>query len=165
MKRAKQAGLGGKDNWSKYPRQMLRARVLSEGIRATFPGCNTGFYTPEEVQDFEPINVTPPRTEKPHTEPPPAESLATDATGSEADKKTRPLLLSQAKKIFEVAAALETPLNKTEAIEVIDWYCASNEHGGRTYEAGQALIFGFETIFNRYLDEVKFAGQNNEDDR
>lgn len=52
--RAKKAGLGGKDMWVKYPRQMLRARVISEGIRATNPAVATGVYTPEEVQDMEP---------------------------------------------------------------------------------------------------------------
>jgi hypothetical protein len=51
--RAKQAGLGGKGNWNKYPRQMLRARVISEGIRTVYPACVVGVYTPEEVQDFE----------------------------------------------------------------------------------------------------------------
>lgn len=54
MARAKTAGLGGKDNWTKYPRQMLRARVISEGIRATNPAVASGIYTPEEVSDFEP---------------------------------------------------------------------------------------------------------------
>lgn len=53
MKRAKQADLGGKDIWKKYPRQMLRARVISEGVRATYPGACGGVYTPEEVQDFD----------------------------------------------------------------------------------------------------------------
>jgi len=53
MKRAKQADLGGKDNWKKYPRQMLRARVISEGIRTVYPGVAVGVYTPEEVQDFD----------------------------------------------------------------------------------------------------------------
>jgi len=67
MDRAKKAGLGGKDMWSKYPRQMLRARVISEGIRATNPAVATGIYTPEEVQDMEPvrkekeINPKPPK--------------------------------------------------------------------------------------------------------
>src|SRR3990167_18225 len=40
-------------SWQKYPRQMLRARVISEGIRTVFPGVIVGAYTPEEVQDFE----------------------------------------------------------------------------------------------------------------
>lgn len=40
--------------WQKFPRAMLRSRCISEGIRTVFPGSVTGFYSPEEVQDFEP---------------------------------------------------------------------------------------------------------------
>ena len=40
--------------WHKYPRAMLRARCISEGIRSVYPGCVAGVYTPEEVQDMEP---------------------------------------------------------------------------------------------------------------
>lgn len=58
MARAKAAGLGSKDNWRQYPRQMLRARVISEGVRAVFPAVLNGMYTPEEVRDFEPQRVT-----------------------------------------------------------------------------------------------------------
>ena len=36
---------------------MLRARVISEGIRAVFPGCVVGVYTPEEVADFAPAQT------------------------------------------------------------------------------------------------------------
>jgi hypothetical protein len=52
MARARQAQLGGKEMWAKYPRQMLRARVISEGIRTVYPGAISGVYTPEEVADF-----------------------------------------------------------------------------------------------------------------
>ena len=58
MPRAKAAGLGGKDMWTKYPRQMLRARVISEGIRATNPAVAVGVYTVEEVNDFTPAKAT-----------------------------------------------------------------------------------------------------------
>ena len=54
LQQAKSIGIAGKDNWKNYPRAMLRARVISEGIRSVFPGCVVGVYTPEEVQDFEP---------------------------------------------------------------------------------------------------------------
>jgi len=54
LAQAKRIGIANKDNWSKYPRAMLRARTISEGIRAVFPGCVVGVYTPEEVQDFQP---------------------------------------------------------------------------------------------------------------
>lgn len=69
MNRARAAQLGGKDMWKKFPRQMLRARVISEGIRTVFPGVVIGVYTPEEVQDFDdkprPMqDVTPPKTEQ-----------------------------------------------------------------------------------------------------
>ena len=54
MDRARKAGLLEKKDsqWSKYPRAMLRARVVSEGVRTVFPSCTAGFYTPEEVRDF-----------------------------------------------------------------------------------------------------------------
>lgn len=54
MARAKEAGLGGKDMWKKYPRQMLRSRTVSEGVRTVCPGATSGMYVPEEVQDFAP---------------------------------------------------------------------------------------------------------------
>ena len=52
MERAKRAGLGLKDNWKTYPRAMLRARVISEGVRTVYPAVLGGMYTPEEVMDF-----------------------------------------------------------------------------------------------------------------
>jgi len=55
FEQAKAIGLTNKDNWKNYPRAMLRARVISEGIRTIYPGVAVGIYTPEEVQDFEPI--------------------------------------------------------------------------------------------------------------
>ena len=54
LRQAKEIGIANKDNWKNYPRAMLRARVISEGIRSVFPGCVVGVYTPEEVQDFQP---------------------------------------------------------------------------------------------------------------
>jgi len=52
LAQAKSIGIANKDNWKNYPRAMLRARVVSEGIRSVYPGCVVGVYTPEEVQDF-----------------------------------------------------------------------------------------------------------------
>jgi hypothetical protein len=52
--RAARAGLTGKDNWRTYPRQMLRARVVSEGVRMSYPAVVCGIYSPEEVTDMAP---------------------------------------------------------------------------------------------------------------
>lgn len=65
-------GVNGKlkDNWRKFPRQMLTARCISEGVRLLAPEIVFGIYTPEELSDFdggkaavdakpEVVNVTP----------------------------------------------------------------------------------------------------------
>lgn len=53
MKRAENAELPKYNpNWFKYPRAMLRSRVISEGIRTAFPSVLLGFYSPEEVEDI-----------------------------------------------------------------------------------------------------------------
>lgn len=44
--------LTDKDNWKNYPRAMLRARCISEGVRTVFPGVASGIYSVEEVQDM-----------------------------------------------------------------------------------------------------------------
>lgn len=62
MERAKTAGLAGRDMFRKFPRQMLRSRVVSEGIRTTCPMATSGMYVPEEVQEFESKTI---RIEKP----------------------------------------------------------------------------------------------------
>lgn len=48
------AGLTKNPTWKSYPRQMLRARCISEGIRTVFPGVVVGTYTPEEAEDMAP---------------------------------------------------------------------------------------------------------------
>jgi len=53
LERAKKAGLADKAIWKNYPRNMLRARVVSEGVRMVFPAATGGVYTPEEVQDMQ----------------------------------------------------------------------------------------------------------------
>jgi hypothetical protein len=54
MERAKKAGLRDKDNYTKFPRQMLRSRVVSEGVRTVWPVATSGMYVPEELRDMPP---------------------------------------------------------------------------------------------------------------
>lgn len=51
MSEAQTAGLTGKDNWKKYPSDMLFARAISRGARRHAPGIFGGspIYTPEEL--------------------------------------------------------------------------------------------------------------------
>jgi hypothetical protein len=62
LEMGKKIGLANNPSWSKYPRAMLRARCISEGVRTVYPGIAVGVYTVEETQDFEPRmerNITP----------------------------------------------------------------------------------------------------------
>jgi hypothetical protein len=100
LKRAAQIKRKGKpltdgDNWKNYPRAMLRARVISEGIRTVFPGCVVGVYTPEEVQDFDDVkpaqvrDVTPPRAEPKRTAP--AQVIDAPAVDQPVDRSAEPV--------------------------------------------------------------------------
>ena len=51
IEQAKKAGLTNKDNWKNYPRAMLRARCIAEGVRAVYPAAIGGMMVAEEAQD------------------------------------------------------------------------------------------------------------------
>ena len=59
IKDAERAGLTGNPTWKKFPRQMLKARCISEAVRGIFPGVLSGLYAPEEVQEFGPTQAEP----------------------------------------------------------------------------------------------------------
>jgi len=89
-------------------------------------------------------------------------------TITEPPKSGKPLNAKQGAKIIEIAANLKsadgepTPLSMEEAKKVIDWYCndPENKHNGRTFESGQALIHGFSTILDRFLDHKEKETNN-----
>ncbi len=54
--RATRAGLAGRNVWKSYPRNMMRARVISEGVRSIAPWVAVGVITKEEAED---LPVTP----------------------------------------------------------------------------------------------------------
>lgn len=74
---AKKAGLTNKDNWKNYPRAMLRARCIAEGVRAVYPAALGGMLVAEEAMDL------PPDQQIKHIDP---------ATGELQQKPARPTL-------------------------------------------------------------------------
>ncbi len=56
MQMAQQQGLTRQQNWSRMPMQMLRARALTMGLRATFPDCVSGIYSVDEIADNTSMN-------------------------------------------------------------------------------------------------------------
>lgn len=72
-----------KKMYRQFPAQMLRARVISQGVRMVLPGVVAGIYTPEEVRD----GIESDRSDSPRDiTPPPADAAAKPA---EADREKR----------------------------------------------------------------------------
>jgi len=99
MQDATRAGLTGNPTWKKFPRQMLKARCISEAVRGIFPGVLSGLYAPEEVQEFAPVQVqTEPEPiqieTQPVSQPPmlerinPMQRLLADKSGPQREKVT-----------------------------------------------------------------------------
>jgi hypothetical protein len=82
---AKAAKLTGKDVWQQYPRAMLRARVISEGIRTVYPGVLAGMYTPEEVRDMPEVHGESETTGPDIPTPPSATSAPPSVTARDFD--------------------------------------------------------------------------------
>jgi hypothetical protein len=71
---AKAAGLAGKDNWKKYPRDMYYWRAVAKGVRRIAPEAVMGLYTPDEISEGKYIDVrdvpADPEPKKVETPPP-----------------------------------------------------------------------------------------------
>lgn len=57
IEQARAANLTGKDNWKNYPRAMLRARLIAEGVRSVFPAALGGMLVAEEAADLPPSSA------------------------------------------------------------------------------------------------------------
>jgi hypothetical protein len=132
---AKRAGLlNGKSNWNQYPRQMLSARVVSEGVRAVFPGVLGGFYTPEEVSQFEPVAAAPVSYARPEPQTPVLTDQPEVVEAEFEEVKPEP-----------VRAAKSEPIRKKQPVAALDegadWQTARFIKGNRqekTSKAGKA---------------------------
>ena len=105
-------GGGLKDNWRKFPREMLKARCMSTYIRAICPEALGGLYTQEEAQDFTP--VAPPKPPAPAPAPQPAAKPET-VEAEVVDFAVCPLGRSKGKRFDELPNdTLEKLLNVDE---------------------------------------------------
>jgi len=58
FKDAAKAGLVNKENWKNYPKNMLFARALANGVRFYCPDAACGWHVQEEYEDLLPANRT-----------------------------------------------------------------------------------------------------------
>lgn len=126
---AKRAGLLGKDNWRQYPRSMLRSRVISEGVRATYPGVTVGVYTIEEVQDMPPAGRGAPAIVEPE---PPAVPMPKKLSAAQQAADPFPELIPESEmedappSDFKEPAVAAPPRQKKSLAEVAAEHAAQN---------------------------------------
>jgi hypothetical protein len=109
MKRA-QTAFGKKDMYSKFPRQMLRSRVVSEGVRTLWPLATSGMYIEEEIGNLPPHHTGPTLDHEAEAEAPsPAPLRAAAAPTPRGERK-----VADEKRLAAhaevVAAAAATPM-------------------------------------------------------
>ena len=106
MEDAKKAGITGNPTWSKYPRAMLHARVVSEMARSLFPDAIAGIsYTPEELgaevdESGDVIDISPTSTPAPSPTITPTPTLAPEV------KKDPAIFSNKNPRMVEVAKSV-----------------------------------------------------------
>jgi len=81
MERANKAQLTSKDNWKKHPDQMLRARCVTEAVRAIYPACLNNMHIADEI----PENNLPDFQTSPQTDYEDAEIVEQPKLGTKQD--------------------------------------------------------------------------------
>jgi len=179
MERAKKAGLVEKDNWKKYPAQMLRARTCAEGVRASFPQCLNGLYTSDEVIDFdnnfnsrkEPLKaeIVPEldaliiegkkSLETPiNPNPTPNVSPTNNAAGEVPKSVTPP----QPKWLKPLCEWIKTLKNQEQAKTIIKKYCEPAQLGTLGILQRDKMILELCQKFNEYAPILEGEGGENE---
>ena len=151
---ARQAGLFGKTTWQKYPRAMLRSRVISEAVRTILPSVIVGTYTPEEIGDGEvelrdvTTRETPPEVVTPVDVPP---AVAAAATGAVVDAEIVPPTLDDAA-VDSHIAAIE---GATEKPALVKAYNAA--YRAAAAAKNSAAVAAFKSARDRRLAVIEAA--------
>jgi hypothetical protein len=133
MQRAATAGLGARDSWKKFPRQMLRSRCVSEGVRTVWPLATSGMYEPGEAAD-----ISPPRKEPPHA-------------GPTIEAKAEP----HDERMARLAPTYDTP--EAEQDDGNPEYPFATSKGGQVYRTGSEYL----EAWRRLIEACKRTGQLN----
>lgn len=149
LQQARAAGVGsGGGMLTKFPRQMMTARCISEGVRLVCPGVISGIYTPEELDDATTITViesqpVPAPTPAPAIVPPSAKPQPKRSDASPPD-------------------TWENHMRTAKAACDVAWRRSLADHGVTEAEAGEwgTLIArdGYHRIVNHIITAALEAG-------
>jgi hypothetical protein len=125
MKRA-QTAFGKKDMYTKFPRQMLRSRVVSEGVRTLWPLATSGMYEPGEAayipakDEHNGLTIEAEPATRAATAPPPRAPAVTEPA-------TQPPPRTRAQFLDSLELALRDALAGEDAAEAVDRIICGDE--------------------------------------
>jgi len=136
MERARQAQLAT-PMWKKYPRQMLRSRVISEGVRTVYPGATSGLYEVGEVQDIV--------AEQPQRQAPPAQTVEV------ADEQPQESEQGRARQ-----PALKGPIKTRAAVRIAYGNFCRDLEACADEEMLEAFLASEKPLIDQIMDEAPF---------
>lgn len=149
LERAAKAGLNT-PMWKKYPRQMLRSRCISEGVRSVCPAATSGLYEESEVadmvaQDAPPLAIT----HEPQAEPEVqsnkrAPAWDTPITGKSALHKA----LMKLQRELQGCGDSEMVYGLTATQEWQDFVTTAEQHAPHYLRGGEPAPEEFEGLLN-----------------
>lgn len=153
VERAKKSGLWDKKDslWPRYTAQMLRARAVSEGVRALFPACLGGFYAVEEAQDLDALKMEAAETVPPKAQE--AEVIPPDAPPKDS-KPSAGLTEAETAKLCEW---LRTLPDKPKYMSVVKRYCDPMKIGTLSNSQAIQLIGELVNVFGLTYEPNVFA--------
>lgn len=153
MERANKAGLKTA-MWQKYPRQMLRSRCISEGVRSVCPAATSGLYEENDVADMvaqdAPLAIThepalqPGVDEAPQQERKRAPAWDTPITGKSALHKA----LTRLQRELQGCGDSDMIYALTATQEWKDFVVTAEQHAPHYLRGGEPAPEEFEGILN-----------------
>lgn len=146
----------GKDNWTKYPKEMLMWRALSKHGRAFYGDVLCGFYTAEELSEIHPPDEqamphVPGREERKQVE----EVTITDTAQLTKDKLNE--LIDKFLKKLELACAVQLYPDQDGVLIVKALALFASKAVGDNKDYTKPETFDLDTI--QYLSEFLDSGQ------
>lgn len=147
LERAAKAGLNT-PMWKKYPRQMLRSRCISEGVRSVCPAATSGLYEESEVADMVAQDAPLAITHEPQAEPEVSRKRAapwdTPITGKSALHKA----LTRLQRELEGCGDSDTIYGLMGTQEWKDFVVTAEQHAPHYLRGGEPAPPEFEGILN-----------------
>ncbi len=149
-KDAEQAGLTGKDNWKKYPKDMLYWRCVAKGLRRIAADAVFGLYTSDEISGGEVVEMEDVQDRESEAQPADADPEVLPDPGLFPEKLPEPATKNQSAKVKK---AIEWTLQQGMPVEDVE------EAVGRLNEITEDMLPDLKAAYFSWKDSQRQPGE------